>query len=95
MKAIDDKAMPRRTDRATCPGCEASVAGCEGIKWLRGHWCCPACTGNHDRKGRGVAISEREMAGLPRRQWSVSPLSLSPHGGSRARARGGSPEEER
>lgn len=51
MKATDDKAMPRRIDRKACSGCGASPAGCDGIKWLRGRWCCPECPGNHDKTG--------------------------------------------
>ena len=39
---------PRRTDRRTCPYCEASAAGCRSNKWLRARFCCEACDGWHD-----------------------------------------------
>ena len=48
MYATDQDQAPKRTDRKSCPGCGASVAGCEGVRWLRGFWCCPRCAGNHD-----------------------------------------------
>jgi hypothetical protein len=38
----------RRTDRKTCPTCEASAAGCRSNEWLRGRLCCEACAGDHD-----------------------------------------------
>lgn len=40
--------VPRRGDRATCPNCKASPAGCDGNHWLRGRWCCESCQGSHD-----------------------------------------------
>lgn len=43
-----DQAAERRTDRKTCPACEASAAGCRSNEWLRGRRCCERCTGNHD-----------------------------------------------
>lgn len=41
-------APPLRTDRKTCPTCEASAAGCRSNEWLRGRRCCTACKGDHD-----------------------------------------------
>lgn len=38
----------RRTDRRTCPNCEASASGCRSVEWLRGRRCCDSCTGDHD-----------------------------------------------
>lgn len=49
MRAADPDPIVRRTDRKTCPSCGASVAGCDGNRWLRGRWCCDACRGDHDR----------------------------------------------
>jgi hypothetical protein len=40
---------PRRSDRKTCPYCEASAAGCRSNAWLRGRNCCAACAGGHDQ----------------------------------------------
>lgn len=40
---------PRRTDRKTCPSCEATASGCRGHKFLSGRYCCEQCTGNHDQ----------------------------------------------
>lgn len=39
---------PRRTDRKVCPTCEAAPRACDTNHWLRGRFCCEACTGNHD-----------------------------------------------
>lgn len=50
MYATDQDQVPKRADRERCPGCDASVAGCEGIRWLRGAWCCNSCAGNHDHR---------------------------------------------
>lgn len=46
--ASDPDPNPRRTDRRTCPYCEASAAGCRSLEWLRGRRCCDACSGDHD-----------------------------------------------
>ncbi|MBM7506542.1 hypothetical protein JOE61_000356 [Nocardioides salarius] len=43
--------IPRST--RTCPDCEATPAGCRGVRALRGTYCCARCDhrgGNHDHE---------------------------------------------
>jgi hypothetical protein len=51
-----------RTDRRTCAYCDASVAGCDAVSWLRGRLCCSSCTGNHDVEDRGRLNVTRPQA---------------------------------
>lgn len=49
MRDIDVQTIPR--SRALCPDCEATPAGCRGVRALRGSYCCQACDhrrGDHD-----------------------------------------------
>lgn len=42
--------IPRST--RTCPDCEATPAGCRGVRALRGTYCCTRCDnrrGDHDK----------------------------------------------
>ncbi len=50
MYAADPNPPAKRADRKVCEHCEATPGGCASNYWLRGRYCCEACTGNHDTK---------------------------------------------
>lgn len=50
MRDIEFDTIPR--SRAACPDCEATPAGCRGLRSVAGRYCCKPCdlrNGDHDR----------------------------------------------
>lgn len=83
MKVSGYTTIPR--SRALCPDCEATPAGCRGVRALRGSYCCRPCDdrgGDHDAPGAGARTkSPKSPSGIG--QLEREPVSFSAAGGAR------------